>query len=108
MKVLVTNGYDVSDVVARREAQRCLANAMYLKPETRKIFVDVGGCNKFVSALKASTSKRDGDDDFLFGRIGFLLTAQKELVVQRLLNDDRIMLDLVKVFRCSSFLMARF
>ena len=104
----MTNGYDVSEVLARREAQRCLANAMYLKPETQKIFVDVGGYDKFVSALKASTSKRDGDDDFLFGRIGFMLTAQKELVVQRLLNDDRIMLDLNKVSRCSSFLMARF
>lgn len=98
MKVLVTNGYDMNDVLARREAQRCIANAMYLKSETRKIFVDVGGYDKFVSAFKASTSKRDGDDDFLFGRIGFLLTAQKELVVQRLLNDDRIMLDLNKVF----------
>ena len=104
----MTNGYDMSDVLARREAQRCLANAMYLKPETRKIFVDVGGYDKFVSALKASTSKRDGDDDFLFGRMGFMLTAQKELVVQRLLNDDRIMLDLNKVSRCSSFLIARF
>jgi hypothetical protein len=104
----VTNGYDMSDVLARREAQRCLANAMYLKPETRKIFVDVGGYDKFVSALKASTSKRDGDDDFLFGRMGFMLTAQKELVVQRLLNDDRIMLDLNKVSRSSSFLIARF
>ena len=104
----MTNGYDVSEVLARREAQRCLANAMYLKPETRKIFVDVGGYDKFVSALKASTSKRDGDDDFLFGRIGFMLTAQKELVVQRLLNDDRIMLDLVKVSRCCSLLMSRF
>jgi hypothetical protein len=104
----VTNGYDMSDVLARREAQRCIANAMYLKPETRKIFIDVGGYDKFVSALKASTSKRDGDDDFLFGRIGFMLTAQKELVVQRLLNDDRIMLDLNKVSRCYSFLIARF
>ena len=104
----MTNGYDVSEVLARREAQRCLANAMYLKPETRKIFVDVGGYDKFVSALKASASKRDGDDDFLFGRIGFFLTAQKELVVHRLLNDDRIMPDLNKVSPCSSLLMARF
>ena len=108
MKVLVTNGYDVSDVVARREAQRCLANAMYLRPETRKVFVEVGGYDKFVSAFKATTSKRDGDDDFLLGRIGFFLTAQKELVVQRLLNDDRIMQDFNKVSCYCCFLIARF
>jgi hypothetical protein len=97
--VLVVNAYEVNDVVARREAQRCLANAMYLKPESRQIFIVVGGFDKFVSAFKAGASKREADDDFLLGRIGFLLTAQKELVIQRLLNEDRIMLDFNKVLQ---------
>ena len=95
----MANGYEVSDVVARREAQRCLANAMLLKAETRKVFVEVGGYEKFVRAFKAySITKRNAEDDFLLGRIGFFLTAQKELVVQRLLNDDRILQDLNKAF----------
>jgi len=82
---------------------------MYLKPGTRKIFVDVGGYDKFVIAFRLSTSKRDGDDDFLSGRIGLLLTAQKELVVERLLNVDRIMLDFNKVcLNPSLLLIARF
>jgi hypothetical protein len=90
-------GYEGNDVNARREALRCLANAMYLKPDSRKVFVDVGGLDKFVSAFKASTNKRDGDDDFLLGRIGFLLSAEKALAVGRLVNEDRILGDLTSV-----------
>ena len=95
--MLCTYGFDENDVLARREAQRCLANAMYLKPETRKIFVDVGGLSKFVALLKANANKRGGDDDFLLGRIGFLLTAQKDEIVEKLVNDERILEDMNKV-----------
>lgn len=94
---MCVQGFEGNDVLARREAQRCLANAMYLKPETRKVFVDVGGLDKFLATLKAATNKRDGDDDFLLGRIGFLLTAEKGPIVERLVNDDRILEDINKV-----------
>ena len=88
-------------MLSRREAQRCLANAMFLKQDTRRIFVDVGGLDTFVTILKQSTtSKRIGDDDFLLARIGFLLTAQKGEVVERLVNDDRILEDIDKVRPC--------
>lgn len=75
----------------RREAQRCLANAMYLKPETGKIFVDVGGLNKFVTMFKASSDKWSAEDDFLLGRLGFLVTAKQDEVAERLVNDQHIL-----------------
>jgi hypothetical protein len=76
---------------------------MFLKQETRKLFVDVGGLDTFVTILKQSaTGKRVGDDDFLLARIGFLLTVQKGEVVERLVNDDRILEDIHKVRLCSA------
>jgi len=77
-------------VRARKEAQRCLANTLLLKPEDVGTFAEVGGVNKFVDAFKANVSTCDADDDFLLGRIGFLLTAAKGLVVERLVNEDNI------------------
>jgi hypothetical protein len=65
---------------------------MFLKPDTRQKFVDVGGLDKFVKMFELSaTNKRIGDDDFLLARIGFLLTAQKGEIVERLVNNDRIL-----------------
>jgi hypothetical protein len=81
----------------RREAQRCLANALFLKPDDRGAFVDVGGVDKFVDAFKASVQKPDADDDFLLGRIGFLLTATKGPVVERLVNEDGVYNDMNEV-----------
>ena len=95
--MLCVNGFETNDPLARREAQRCLANALLLKPEKRTVFVEVGGLDKFVSSFKGVTSKRDADDDFLLGRIGFLLSAQKGEIVERLVNEDRILEDIKKV-----------
>jgi hypothetical protein len=66
--------------------------------------VQAGGLEKFVTSFKASTSKRDPDDDFLLGRIGFLLSAQKGEIVERLVNYDRILEDINKVW--TYFLLA--
>lgn len=95
--MLCVNGFETNDALAKREAQRCLANALLLKPDKRRVFVEVGGLDKFVSSFKAITSKRNADDDFLLGRIGFLLSAQKGEIVERLVNEDRILEDLKKV-----------
>lgn len=76
---------------------------MFLKPETRTIFVDVGGLDKFVKMFELSaTNERVGDDDFLLARIGFLLTAQKGETVERLVNTDRILehINQVLLFLC--------
>jgi hypothetical protein len=96
--LLCYEGFERSDPVARREAQRCLANAMFLKPETRKVFVQVGGTERFVKLVNGRTARRDADDDFLLGRIGFLLTSKKDDIVERLVNTDHILDALVKVF----------
>jgi len=96
--VLCSYAFDEKDVLSRREAQRCLANALYLKPDTRKIFVEVGGLEQYTAAFKATLKKRDDDDDFLLGRIGFLLTAKKDEIVERLVNEEGILTDITKVF----------
>jgi hypothetical protein len=83
----------------RREAQRCLANALLLKPDDRGTFVDVGGVDKFVDTFKASVQKCDADDDFLLGRIGFLLTVTKGPVVERLVKEDGIYNDMNEVYQ---------
>jgi hypothetical protein len=98
--VLSVEGFDGADPLVRREALRCLANAMFLKPETRKVFVDVGGLDKFIKFVKGSImkpAKRDADDDFLLGRIGFLLTAEKGDTVERLVTSYSVLSDLAKV-----------
>ena len=87
----------MNDLLAQREAQRCLANALLLKPEKKNIFVEIGGLDKFVANFKARTNKRNADDDFLLGRIGFLLSAQKGEIVDRLVHDDQILEGISKV-----------
>jgi Guanine nucleotide exchange factor synembryn len=77
-------------IVVQREAKRCLANALLLNPETRKIFVQVNGLDKYMDAFKART-ERNGGDDFLMARIGFLLTALKDDIVEQLTNDFQIL-----------------
>jgi len=84
-------------LLERREAQRCLANAMFLKPATRNTFIELGGVDDFVQAFEANTLKGDVDDDFLLGRIGFLLSAEKGAVVERLVKSDKILEDVRKV-----------
>lgn len=97
MKVLAYNAFSVDDTLVRREAQRCLANALLLKPESLGTFAELGGVDKFVDAFKARIHQRDADDDFLLGRIGFLLTAANGPVVERLVDGDDILKDLNEV-----------
>jgi Guanine nucleotide exchange factor synembryn len=97
LKVLTYNSFSVDDAITRREAQRCLANALLLKKNGPGTFAEVGGVDKFVDAFKASVRNRDADDDFLLGRIGFLLTATKGPVVERLVVEDDILKDVYEV-----------
>jgi hypothetical protein len=97
LKLLTYNSFSVDDPLVRREAQRCLANAFLLKTNGPGTFAEVGGVDKFVDAFKASVRNRDADDDFLLGRIGFLLTAAKGHVVERLVVDDDILKDMNEV-----------
>lgn len=97
--MLTYNAFTVDDAPVRREAQRCLANALLLKPDDRGTFAEVGGVDKFVAAFRASVKKRDADDDFLLGRIGFLLTATKGPVVERLVHGDAVLEDMNEVRR---------
>ena len=96
--MLTYNAFSVDDVPVRREAQRCLANALLLKPDDRGTFATVGGIDKFVAAFKARVKERDADDDFLLGRIGFLLTATNGPVVERFVNEDDIPKDMNEVY----------
>ncbi|KAF1812105.1 hypothetical protein P152DRAFT_459060 [Eremomyces bilateralis CBS 781.70] len=57
-----------------QEALRCLANAMFLKPQARKLFLDKGLAPTAIGLLKS----RDFDDQFLISRILFLLTYESK------------------------------
>lgn len=47
--------------------------------------------------FKGNVDKREADDDFLLGRIGFLLTADKGEVVEQFVKEDHVLEDVSKV-----------
>ncbi|KAK6434284.1 hypothetical protein LTR95_009530 [Oleoguttula sp. CCFEE 5521] len=66
-----------------REAMRCLANAMLLSEPSRQIFVDLGHAPRVAERLKDA----DIDDEFLLCRILFLLTYNRSLEFDRLVQQ---------------------
>jgi hypothetical protein len=71
---------------------------MYLVPGTKKTFVEVGGYDSYIQFFKerVSTEVLNPEDDFLVARMGFLLSAEKGDIVQRLL-DDSVLQEIQKV-----------
>jgi hypothetical protein len=67
---LTRHSFDSPSDQTSRNALRCLCNALFLKPETRQIFVDLGYEAKACDKLK----KDNRDDEFLVSRLIFLTT----------------------------------
>jgi hypothetical protein len=61
------------------------------------VFIQVGGLETFVTHVKQSPAGLDAADQFLLARIGFVLTAQKGDVVERLVHEEHIIDPLVTV-----------
>ncbi|KAL2354942.1 guanine nucleotide exchange factor [Cryomyces antarcticus] len=75
---------DLSD--ASREALRCLANALFLREQTRQILVDLGYAGKAAQRLKIDNR----DDEFLVSRILFLMTYNTDVDFNQLEREHQI------------------
>ncbi|KAF9362776.1 hypothetical protein BGX34_005503 [Mortierella sp. NVP85] len=73
------------DRTSSREALKCLANALLLKPPTRPIFERLEG-HKHCSLL-LKRSQLSNESQFLFCRILFLVTIDTTTIVKSLIDD---------------------
>ncbi|KAL2376448.1 hypothetical protein RJZ90_007508 [Blastomyces dermatitidis] len=80
IKVLAYYGCEGKSSTVSREALRCLANALLLKPSMRQIFVDLGHGPNLAEKLKEDNS----DDEFLASRLLFLATYDTDLDFDKL------------------------
>lgn len=93
---LSQHAFGSSSVTTSRNALRCIANAMLLKPETRQMVVDLGCIPKACNKLKANNS----DDEFLLSRIIFFTTYGTNVQLATLIDQhhlaDHITLNLAR------------
>ncbi|KAG0199859.1 hypothetical protein BGX28_006927 [Mortierella sp. GBA30] len=73
------------DRTSSREALKCLANALLLKPTTRPIFERLDGHGQCSQILKRS--HLSNESQFLFCRILFLVTIDAPSIVKSLIDD---------------------
>ncbi|KAG0240584.1 guanine nucleotide exchange factor [Mortierella sp. GBAus27b] len=73
------------DRTSSREALKCLANALLLKPSTRPIFERLDGHGLCSQLLKRS--QLSNESQFLFCRILFLVTIDTVSIVKSLIDD---------------------
>ena len=86
IKILSYYAFESDVSTTSREALRCIANALLLRPNMRQIFVDLGYPNKAAEKLK----NQDTDDEFLLCRIFFLLTYETKLDFNHLFDDNSL------------------
>ena len=80
---MTRHAFDSISVTTSRNALRCLANAMLLKPDTRQIFIDLGYEEKACNRLKNDSR----DDEFLLSRIILLTTYGTNIKVEKLIDQ---------------------
>ncbi|QDS72244.1 hypothetical protein FKW77_005776 [Venturia effusa] len=78
--------FDSCATTTSREALRCIANALLLRPETRQILVDLGCAPKAAEKLRTDNS----DDEFLLSRILFLMTYGTTANFQQLITKHKL------------------
>ncbi|KAI9754396.1 MAG: hypothetical protein M4579_004734 [Chaenotheca gracillima] len=86
IQTLCRHGLDGNTLSTSREALRCLANALFLKADTRQMFVDLGYAPKAVDRLK----NENRDDEFLICRILFLTTYETDLNFDVLIDQHHL------------------
>ncbi|KAK8432252.1 guanine nucleotide exchange factor [Phyllosticta citricarpa] len=105
IETLARHGFSNSSPQTSREALRCLANALLLKPATRQVFVDKGFAENAAEKLKVGRSPQpqlkllgvaepaqcdNADDEFLASRILFLLTYDTNLNFDDLMKNNQL------------------
>jgi hypothetical protein len=86
IKTLSHYAFESDAATTSREALRCVANALLLRPNLRQVFVDLDCPNKAAEKLK----NQDTDDEFLLCRIFFLLTYETKLDFDALFDDHSL------------------
>lgn len=86
IETLTKHAFNSSSATTSRNALRCLANSLLIKPETRQIFVDLGYLPKACSKLKSGNI----DDEFLVSRIIFLTTYGTNVNLQTLIDQHHL------------------
>ena len=84
IETLSRYAFEFDSASTSREALRCIANALLLRPNLRQVFVDLGCPSKAAEKLKI----QDTDDEFLLCRILFYLTYETKIDFD-LLFDNR-------------------
>ncbi|PBP21176.1 guanine nucleotide exchange factor synembryn [Diplocarpon rosae] len=83
---LARHAFNSPSLTTSRNALRCLANALLLKPETRQILVDLGYDQKACNKL----NNDNRDDEFLVSRIVFLATYNTNLDLENLVDEHHL------------------
>ncbi|EPE06189.1 guanine nucleotide exchange factor synembryn [Ophiostoma piceae UAMH 11346] len=83
IETLTRHAFDSSSSTTSRNALRCLANSLLLKPETRQMFLDLGFEQKACNKLKSNNL----DDEFLVSRIIFLMTYGTNIKLETLIDQ---------------------
>ena len=86
IRTLSHYGFDSDSPSTSREALRCIANALLLRPNLRQVFVDLGCPSKAAEKLK----NQDTDDEFLLCRILFYLTYETKIDFDPLFEDNSL------------------
>lgn len=83
IETLTRHAFNSPSLTTSRNALRCLANALLLRPETRQILVDLGYEQKACNKLKNDSR----DDEFLVSRIIFLTTYNTNIDIVKLIDQ---------------------
>jgi len=86
IETLTRHAFNSPSLTTSRNALRCLANAMLLKPQTRKIYLDLGYEAKACNKLKNDNR----DDEFLVSRIIFLTTYDPAVDLEKLIDQHHL------------------
>ncbi|KAG9249096.1 guanine nucleotide exchange factor [Calycina marina] len=83
IETLTRHALNSPSLTTSRNALRCLANAMFLRPETRKIFLDLRYEAKICNKLKNDSR----DDEFLASRVIFLTTYDASVDLEIMIDQ---------------------
>jgi len=86
IETLARHAFDSTSLTTSQNALRCLANAMFLKPDTRQIFIDLGYEAKACDKLKNDNR----DDEFLASRILLLSTYAPNINLETLVDQYHV------------------
>lgn len=86
IETLTKHAFNSPSLTTSRNALRCLANAMLLKTNTRRIFIDLGYEMKMCNKLKNDSR----DDEFLVSRIIFLTTYASSVNIEKLIDEHHL------------------